>query len=476
MVSQYQNALCKVLSLFAPAANKISTKTKNNILRVIFLLFSLCSIFYNCVPASIHIFIKYIIGAVFLCAAIFFSIDGPIKKVAWDKRVAGLWIIYSLLCMVSGIIVSKEFLPMACIMLILFPAFFLVWNNRKDYKTLGTLLFDGVVYPSVILIIISLCLLPIPSNGFSGLTHNPNTLSQYIYLAAPFLIARYDQNIKSGKKICNWQLALIALLFVTTLYTSCRTASLIFTFLIIAWFVYRCFIIKADKKSLLILYGKLAAMILVLFFVVILLNSLLVPVFQYQKWGGKVQSFIVSQINGVESNVSVYDADTAEVYDIINGYIIRVEGADKHKSSLNDYSSGRIGIWQEVLRRTNFFGHPSKEHIYTERNGDVGVNAHNNFLQVLYDNGIFAAIAFLLLFITIAWKAFFVIDKRSELAEGFMYLCMVFFLASCLEIVSMPFIYLITLIFFLCSTMAFEDNGKSYKPDLSDFKTNFKNK
>ena len=84
----------------------------------------------------------------------------------------------------------------------------------------------------------------------------------------------------------------------------------------------------------------------------------------------------------------------AKIDDVVEGYVERIEGKDKHAGGAENYSSGRIGIWKKVIESVNVFGHPSREHIVTDRNGDVGANAHNNFLQFTYDQGIF-------------WRSFF---------------------------------------------------------------------
>ena len=72
-------------------------------------------------------------------------------------------------------------------------------------------------------------------------------------------------------------------------------------------------------------------------------------------------------------------------------------GKDKAEAGLDNLSSGRIGIWKKVLEKANWIGNPSREHIVTYRNGDVGANAHSTILQFVYDNGVLAGIVYTIL-------------------------------------------------------------------------------
>ena len=63
----------------------------------------------------------------------------------------------------------------------------------------------------------------------------------------------------------------------------------------------------------------------------------------------------------------------------------------------------------------NVFGHPSREHIVTDRNGDVGANAHNNFLQFTYDQGIFGGVLFFGLCAVAFLKQFVEFTKKKIL-------------------------------------------------------------
>lgn len=478
MIERYQGLLRAVVSIFAPLANKIDVKFKNKALTVLFGLTACCALFYSSAPISVHILIKCIIGCAILGLIIFFSIDGPINKVVWDKKFVGIWLAFGLIRLITGVVTSFEFLPLACVWLIVFPMLFIVWNNRKDYETLFRSLCYGFLCPIVVFFVLSLCLIPITDVGFVGLAGNPNAIGQFVCAVFPLILARYGQKVDKTGKDCNGLIVLISFLITVTLYTDGRTATLTVVALLIVWALYTIFITKRIRKKFYMALGKIVVITLVMFFSIIKINAFLVPLLDYPSWG--ILTYRGSGSFGLVGqdmySFGEFPDETAGINQIVNGYLNRISGNDKHASGIDNYSSGRTVIWKATIKKLNLLGHPSRDHIYTERNGDIGVNVHNIFLQFAYDHGIFGGILFVVFCIVMFWKIFFVIDKGSKYYESVLYTGIAFFMVALVTSINLPFLYIITFAFYVCCSVLFEDNGKSYKPDLSDFKTNFKNK
>ena len=94
--------------------------------------------------------------------------------------------------MLSGFVTSIEYLPLACVWLILFPMLFIVWSSRGDYDTLLISLYRGFVYPVMGFIIASLIIVPITSEAFGGLAGNANAVGQYICAVLPLILYKYN--------------------------------------------------------------------------------------------------------------------------------------------------------------------------------------------------------------------------------------------------------------------------------------------
>ena len=134
----------------------------------------------------------------------------------------------------------------------------------------------------------------------------------------------------------------------------------------------------------------------------------------------------------------------AKIDDVVEGYVERIEGKDKHAGGAENYSSGRIGIWKKVIESVNVFGHPSREHIVTDRNGDVGANAHNNFLQFTYDQGIFGGVLFFGLCAVAFLKTICGVYQKRKYYNFILYNSVVFLLMSLVTSLNLPFLYIMS--------------------------------
>lgn len=431
MVGAYETVLYKVVSILEKKANCISSKVKNRILDILFAMITIFALFYSCAPVKVHLLIKCIIGSIILVLIIFFSIDGKLKKTTWDKKLVGLWLAFGLIRLLSGFVTSIEYLPLACVWLILFPMLFLVWSSRGDYNTLFNSLYKGFVYPVMIFIIISLLMVPISSGAFGGLTGNANAIGQDICAVIPLILYRYNLESTSKKEKITL-IVFIAIIISTMFYTRSRTTTLAIGTVMLIWFVCQRFLYSMGWKKILKIALTIAILSCGFMYGILQINSAIHTAPQQQE---------------------------AKMDDVVDGYVERIEGKDKQAGGVENYSSGRTGIWKKVIESANILGHPSREHIVTERNGDVGANAHNNFLQFTYDQGIIGGVLFFILCGAAFLKTIYGAYQKNKYYDFLLYNSVVFLIMSLVTSLNLPFLYIISFSYYMCYAVLFEQKN-----------------
>ena len=133
--TKIQLLFCAILNPIWNCTKKIDKRNRDKALCISLMLVSLFAYSYS-IFLSVHLLIKCIIGTICMLGILIFSIDRELKPVQWNKTIAGLWVGIGLLQIVTGLSISKEYLPFAFIWTIGFTMIFFVWNNRKDYDFL----------------------------------------------------------------------------------------------------------------------------------------------------------------------------------------------------------------------------------------------------------------------------------------------------------------------------------------------------
>ncbi len=431
MIAAYETILYKFVSVLEKKANYVSLKIKNNVLTVLFAMITICALFYSCAPVSVHLLIKCIIGSIILVLIIFFSIDGQLKKPIWDKKIVGLWLVFGCIRLFSGLVTSIEYLPLACVWLILFSMLFVVWSSRGDYDTLLDSLYKGFTYPVMAFIIVSLITVPITSEAFGGLAGNANAVGQYICAVIPLILYKYHLE-SANKKEKVILITFLAIIMSTVFYTRSRTTTLAVGMGILVWLFCKKYIFLAKWK-------EIVKIILIISFLSCSLT------------------YGILQINSVIHTSQ--KQQEAKMDDVVGGYVERIEGKDKHAGGVENYSSGRTGIWKKVIESVNILGHPSREHIVTDRNGDVGANAHNNFLQFTYDQGIFGGLTFFTLCVVAFLKTIYGVYKKRKYYDFVLYNSVVFLLMSLVTSLNLPFLYIISFSYYIGYALLFNQKN-----------------
>ncbi len=87
-------------------------------------------------------------------------------------------------------------------------------------------------------------------------------------------------------------------------------------------------------------------------------------------------------------------------------------GEDENADQSDDYSNGRIDIWKAYLKELNMTGHDEMGAV--AQDGELLAHAHNVYLQVAYDHGIFVGILFGLLIVAgIAFSGVYYFRNRD---------------------------------------------------------------
>lgn len=147
------------------------------------------------------------------------------------------------------------------------------------------------------------------------------------------------------------------------------------------------------------------------------------------------------------------------VEQVMENLTVRVSGADKASSKLDDYSSGRTAIWKVTIQKLNMLGHPSRDHIVTDRNGDVGNNTHNTVLQCAYDNGILSGVVYLIMIILAGVMALRAALMKQHAAAWYTIIVVIhagYCITAMLASITLPFLYLITLLYYLTYAPIFD--------------------
>lgn len=115
-------------------------------------------------------------------------------------------------------------------------------------------------------------------------------------------------------------------------------------------------------------------------------------------------------------------------------------------------SSGRLYMWQRVIKEASILGHDMKTYKYHEYSWVTVEHAHNTVIEILARSGIFAGLSFLLLEVFCAgWVLKVTFSKKRKTdAETFAVLGVTAFgIASLFDIVVLPFAKMTVLVFYI---------------------------
>lgn len=428
-----EEKICFLLNLVGKVSLKIDDKKRERLLQFSLMLIGICAYGYSALPINVHLLVKCVIGVLIMGAIILFSIDRKIKPVQVNLVIVGLWIGISIFQLIGGVLTSVEYLPMGCVWLVGFPILFLVWNNRQDYEVLFRGIYRGCLYSALFCMIWSMIFIPINSSGYAGVFRGINAISTHA--SAIFAIILLRILTGKGRKICVDFIG-GCLLISFAFFSHSRSIALIIVGIVIVAVCASIIVLKISmkeifKKSVMLILGSILMTMLVF-----QINSFSTRIFQHE----------TSQKSNMES--------------VVDGYVSRMEGKDKAGGGIDNYSSGRIGIWKEAISKFKVFGNPSRDHIVTERNGDVKNNTHNQFIQFFYNNGIIVGVLFCIMaviaFVDIMKQCFK--NENKQLYIQVMLIHISYIGLCTFESIDLPFLYELSFIYLMSYVVLFPKN------------------
>lgn len=446
--------ICKLLTYTFGFTSRFTENTRSKIRTgLYFVLFFVALLYSASILNGVHLLIKCVVGAGLMGLIILFTVNGTVQRVKWNKPITTMWFGMGLLQLASGFFVSLEYLPMAIIWLVVFPVLFLVWNNRRDYIPLfkeialagnACFLFLGVT---------SMLFFPMNVLQYGGFVNNPNGMGQWVTFAFPLIVFLHYQ--EKSNQIKKWLYrAELALVLLLCLASKGRTALLAVGLMLLVLVVLRFVSCKNNFTYYVKRGGKFLLCTALVWAVCMTVN--LIPQMLANTQPGTDIPSETPTINQVTPEPSEPQNNIGTVYPNI---IDRILGLDKNRNTLNDYSSGRIGIWVGALRSINALGHPSSEHIITDRNGDVGNNVHNTLLQWCYNNGLFASLLFAVIMV---WSMLTFLKRSLHKGNLFgihSHMLIIQFGFACTAMfasLNLPFLYLIEFLYYLSFAVLFD--------------------
>ena len=375
-----QNIYIMVLSPLQKLIDNIDCKTKDIVLSLS-LHCMIFNMFMYTAWANLGINVGYaellIINTAFLAIAIVCSLKEPLKKVEWNGWIVYPWMLCCAHILISGLhhSITSALMFSTCVMLLIFPCLFFVWNNRGDYETLYYKVSKAMIHILFVYFAIHLILFPvIEGAAYYGIAVNPN--SNGLLGTAGIIASLYL--IMVGKKKQLWLHYLSLGVSFALTYISASRASFIAIMMAFICFCICIFRLKKQEDNI-----KEALKIIAVALIVVMLSATAFSTF--------LTNVTPSIKDGIVDNMTA-EASTEE--EELEGSDSSIGDKFNRGDNLNDISSGRIVIWQAYLSEMNLIGNERGDRgLYVAYTGKY-LSAHNSYLEIGYRCGIFAGLLY----------------------------------------------------------------------------------
>lgn len=347
---------------------------------------------------------RMIVGIVLLIALIVFSMDRPLHEVVWRKVLYIPLLLCGLGLIVTGLhhSIGEGFMLFGFQLVFVFPCLALVWNNRTDYEKLFDTIARGFAVVGILYFI--LCIFLAATGHFvmiggrwAGTMGNVNSLGFYgvhILLASLYLLVR---NIGKASQMPYFAAAGIGLGFV--LLSGSRVSLLDCIMCFAAWTIY----IIVHRKSIPSVLSKpiiiRCCLGVLLFFIMLTAAFVFIP---------SLQTSHDKQVNG-----EIKSETTESITDRFD---------PRKNDGINDYSSGRVGLWKKYAKRLNLIGHDYDKTDWDKIDGGAKMGAHNLFLGISYRCGVPVGIVFVFLEVMVGLVAVVLLFDRKCIRQSFLFL------------------------------------------------------
>ena len=402
----------KTLNPLYQLTGKISDRTRNIIIFIIFLLFF---IYFACYRSSIlnpivstplpTLFDRHLWGSVLLLLLSIFSINQPLHHVEWKGIILIPQLLMGLGIVITGFIhpIGDGYQTFGFMLLFVFPCLYFVWNNRRDYD----LLFSLLVYA---MIIANLCLFLLlfyyASKGqllmegarCAGIMSNSNCFSLIgleLVLGAVYLLITKKPGwplfvllcFSAGTGLGIMLIGQMRLAFIIVFV--CLLVSILFVA------IKKGSVKQTNMKKLLIrCFAGLGIIALTIMLSFVLLN---------------INNRAVDSANAVSQNAAEQTATAKDTSNVFDRFKIKERDA-------NSFSSGRVIRWKLYGKELNLLGNNFDLYDQDKMTGGQAYPfAHNIFFEIGYRCGIPVGIlSVLLIIITGIMSLKYLFSKKNK--------------------------------------------------------------
>ncbi len=456
-------------------------------------------------PVSEHN--RMVFGTTIMILMTVLSVNKKLEPVKWNKWIYIPYVAFGIGILVINCIhfVGEGYIIFALDLVLLFPAFYLVWINRGDYEKLYDIVAIAFAIAGLACFIYCIWLAYngeyiIIGNRSAGGTKNPNYLGMIGFTT--FVSSEYFILKGKGNKTISFLFASLAGLGLSMVVESVsRTAMLSVIFSIV---VFIAFIIKnrhteGFKTNIKVTIAISIVLLLTFFFLGLTVDDIqnkaelsidnnieadvelealaFIPSEDHSVQAtGHITVWDTAGIAKAESNKPVNSADDNKIIELsagetasnqadANGNDVNNETGDTEEGHLDNFidrltpgegivnfSSGRLFIWSVYLSKLNLLGNDFNELTLHDFNGTQVCRAHNNILDYAYRCGIIVALSYIWVYLySIIYSLILTFDKRHICNYSFLCASVigVYALYSFIEVSTLAFTRVMPFLFFI---------------------------
>lgn len=380
-----QSAYIRILNPIYSLTGRINEKTRNKIIFILFLVIFLYLIFYRAPITSSQIkdilptqFEKHLFGCVMLILLTIISVNKPLTHVKWRYSILIPQLLLGIGMIVVGFIhpIGPGYQVTGFMLVFLFPCLYLVWNNRKDYDRLFTIIIYAMIVANMILVLLTVYYalkgqLEMDGVRCAGIMNNSNGFS--LVGLELILGVMYLLGVHHYKWLPSILLYAVAGIGIGIILIGQMRIAIIILFLCIVSSMIFCLKNRRDANRKVFLLHVLVG----IFFILqgVLLTLSLVPI-----------NSVAVEINSMPTQETVQE--TTQPVEPSQPTPNIVDRFDTEGKDVNSFSSGRIAIWKNYVDKLNLLGNNRDNYNIVEMTGIKYPYAHNVFLEVGYRCGV----------------------------------------------------------------------------------------
>lgn len=463
----YQGLLLFILNSIYKLTAGIKNRTRDVIMKCwILLLFAFFIIVRS--PVLTNLLIgsilptkssRYLLATVIFCGFIVFSINAPLKRVNWRPVIIIPMALIGIGAFVASLLhsVGDGYRLFGIQLLFVFPSFYLVWNNRQEYKELFRTCSYFMTGTCVVLFLLTYILafegrLVISDDRVAGIMYNANVFSligMELVLGGIYLL--FTENV-SLLKHCYLGLITGTGLGIILIGKMRIAAFLVIVCSLVALFYHLRYFRQNKKKN------NWAFIVIGLIIMTIMMNvtSHMVEINEraigIQQTAESTENAKTEEQDAIaaDTNTQEKNEDDEGISDDLIDLSERFKITPDHNTET--YSSGRVEIWRNYAEKLNMWGNN-----YDDFDPSMTVAfapyAHNMFLEVAFRCGIptgIMTIALLLFCGIVCLRYLFVNDNLKKKYLLFPIISViVFVMESLLDCAVLPFFQTEALLYYL---------------------------